>query len=252
MPLHPLPARPSAAHRAGRLTTRPRATDAMAAPGLYALDLDPAREGYIYVPDDRRAGGPVPLVLVLHGAGGQAHHGLDLLRDLADARGLVLVAPASRGPTWDVIRGGYGPDVARIDRALAIAFQRCDVDPARVAIAGFSDGASYALSLGITNGDLFRRILAFSPGFAAPGEPHGRPVIHIAHGTDDRVLPIAPCSRTLVPRLRQAGYEVVYREFEGGHMVPPEIAAEAVDALLAGPPAVRPPGPGRRMDGPRV
>ncbi len=30
---------------------------------------------------------------------------------------------------------------------------------------GFSDGASYALSLGVPNGDLFTHIVAFSPGF---------------------------------------------------------------------------------------
>ena len=35
-------------------------------------------------------------------------------------------------------------------------------------------------------------------------------------------------SRALVPRLRRAGYEVRYREFEGGHTVPVELAAEAL------------------------
>ena len=34
--------------------------------------------------------------------------------------------------------------------------------------SGFSDGASYALSLGAANGDLFTHIAAFSPGFMRP------------------------------------------------------------------------------------
>jgi phospholipase/carboxylesterase len=34
-----------------------------------------------------------------------------------------------------------------------------------VALGGFSDGASYALSLDLTNGDLFASLIAFSPGF---------------------------------------------------------------------------------------
>jgi predicted esterase len=137
--------------------------------------------------------------------------------------------------TWDVILGGYGPDVRRIDGALADIFRRFAVDPARTAIGGFSDGASYALSLGLINGTVFHRIAAFSPGFAAPTETGDRPRIFISHGTGDNVLPIDACSRKLVPKLRRAGLEVVYREFDGGHTMPPAILREAVDWLL-GPP----------------
>jgi hypothetical protein len=38
-------------------------------------------------------------------------------------------------------------------------------------------------------------VLAFSPGFAAPMVTHGRPRVFIAHGDEDRVLPIERCSR---------------------------------------------------------
>jgi predicted esterase len=37
---------------------------------------------------------------------------------------------------------------------------------ATLAVSGFSDGASYALSIGPANGDLFTHVMAFSPGFA--------------------------------------------------------------------------------------
>ena len=132
-----------------------------------------------------------------------------------------------------MILGAYWPDVAFLDEALRALFARRRVDPRRVALAGFSDGASYALSLALGNGDLFTHVLAFSPGFAAPPEPVGRPRVFVSHGVADEVLPIGPCSRRLVPRLRAAGYEVRYREFPGGHSVPPELASEAV-AMLAG------------------
>jgi phospholipase/carboxylesterase len=223
---------PSAAHREARLSARPRADVDTLPAGLHPLALDPARDSYLYVPESAR-GQAAPAVLMLHGAGGHAHHGLAVLRELADAHGVILIAPASRSSTWDVIRGGYGPDVALIDRALSTAFERCAVDPARFAIGGFSDGASYALSLGITNGDLFTHILAFSPGFIAAADAQDAPSVFVSHGTDDRVLPIDRCSRVLVPKLERAGYEVRYREFEGGHVVPPGLADEAV-AWLAG------------------
>ena len=40
------------------------------------------------------------------------------------------------------------------------------IDPSRIAMAGFSDGASYSLSVGLANGDLFSAVFGFSPGLA--------------------------------------------------------------------------------------
>ncbi|PLS87649.1 MAG: phospholipase [Actinobacteria bacterium] len=189
----------------------------------------------LYVPD--APGGlerPAPLAVVLHGAGGQASAAMALLRPLADATGMVLLAPTSHQYTWDIIVGGYGPDVEALDGLLEETFSRCWVDPARLAVGGFSDGASYALSLGIDNGDLFSHVLAFSPGFMAPSGQVGVPRFFISHGTRDDVLPIGLCSRRIVPQLQRAGYDVTYREFEGGHTVPPEIAREAADRFTSG------------------
>jgi phospholipase/carboxylesterase len=216
----------------GRLLARPVPPVEAVGPGLHPLRLGTERDGLLYVPAGYRAERPAPLALMLHGAGGSAEHGLSLLRPHADAAGLVLLAPASRRETWDVILGRYGPDVAFIDQALARTFRRCAVDAARVAVGGFSDGASYALSLGITNGDLFTHVIALSPGFMAPQLQHGSPRIYISHGTRDQVLPIEVCSRRLVPQLQRAGYDVRYHEFEGRHTVPPEIAREATSWFI--------------------
>jgi phospholipase/carboxylesterase len=201
------------------------------APGLHPLDLDPRRDGLLYVPSTPAPAAGFGLVVLLHGAGSTPERGIAPLLDLAGEAGLVLLAPASRGATWDVIRGGFGPDVAFVDRALAHVHARLPVDPARVALGGFSDGASYALSLGLSNGDVFTHVVALSPGFLAPGQIRGRPPIYVSHGVHDAVLPIDRCTRRLVPALREAGYDVTAREFDGAHEVPPEIAREAVDWL---------------------
>jgi predicted esterase len=215
----------------GRLRSRPTQTPVGKAPvGLRVLESDDdSADGYLYVPPGRRAEDASPLVLLLHGAGEDARDGLAQLRGQADEAAIVLLALSSRGPTWDwlLARGRYGADLAAIDRALELAFSRCKVDPARVALAGYSDGASYALSLGLANGDLFSHVLAFSPGFLAPAGQTGSPRVFVSHGTRDGWLPIDHCSRRIVPRLERAGYEVRYREFEGGHVVPPAIAREA-------------------------
>jgi phospholipase/carboxylesterase len=196
--------------------------------GLRRLGLGSGRDGLLYVPPGRDATGEMPLALTLHGAGGDARSGLSHLIDLADEFGLVLLAPESRGRTWDVLAGGFGPDVGFIDRALGQTFDRLNVDAGRLAITGFSDGASYALSLGLTNGDLFTHAIAFSPGFAAPADRRDNPPVFVSHGTRDRVLPIERCSRRIVPQLEREGYEVSYREFDGPHTVPGEVAREAL------------------------
>lgn len=216
----------------GRLMARPRQVKKAAPSGLQPLKLEGKRDGFIYVPARYSADRPTPLMLMLHGAGGDARHSISLLRHLADKAGLILLAPDSRQQTWDVIMSGYGPDVAYIDGALEQTFGRYNVDPARLAIGGFSDGASYALSLGITNGDLFTHLIAFSPGFMSPASEHGSPAIFISHGTRDAVLPIEACSRKIVARVKRAGYRVRYREFDGPHTVPPEIGGEAIDWFL--------------------
>jgi phospholipase/carboxylesterase len=99
----------------------------------------------------------------------------------------------------------------------------------RITLGGFSDGATYALSLGLRNGDLFPRVVAFSPGFIVEGPPHGTPRFFVSHGTADTILPIDSCSRRIVPALRQRGYDVTFREFDGGHEVPESIAREAMN-----------------------
>lgn len=223
------------AARWGRLSARPAPGPDKpgAAPGVEVPGgSDGDGEALVLVPADYRPDRPAPLLVLLHGAGGDARQAIGWLRAAADKAGVILVAPQSFGRTWDVILGGYGRDVARIDHVLSGVFRRFAVDPALVGIGGFSDGASYALSLGLINGDLFRRVLAFSPGFASPTQKRGRPEFFISHGMEDRILPIDPCSRRLVPKLRRGGFEVVYREFDGGHVIPPAILGEALDWLL--------------------
>lgn len=222
-----------AAGDAALLTARPPAQPTAAPPAPGTRPLDPAveRPPLLHVPPGLAPDRAVPLVVALHGAGGNAEAGLAVLGGLADERGLVVLAPAALGTTWDAVTGSGDRDTALLDQALTRVFSTVPVDPARVAVAGFSDGASYALGLGLANGDLFGRVVAFSPGFVAGASRAGRPAVYVSHGDADDVLPVEETSRRIVPALRDDGCDVTYREFPGGHTVPPEVAREAVDWL---------------------
>jgi len=216
----------------GRLKATPRGRVTTSGERERALGLDRRRDGILKLPATA-ADGPLPLFIFLHGAGGSGQGVLRRLGTAADEAGVAVLAPDSRDSTWDGIRGEFGADVAFLDRALERTFEQVSVDATRIAVGGFSDGATYALSLGLINGDLFRRIVAFSPGFVVDGQPHGKPRIFISHGTSDPILPIDQCSRRIVPGLRRLGYDVTYKEFNGRHEVPPAIAAEGMRWIAA-------------------
>jgi phospholipase/carboxylesterase len=215
-----------------RLSARPAP---VAAPepgrGLRELDLGPGPQTVLYVPDGPDDV-PLRLVLALHGAGGEGRGGIAPLQPFADAHRLLLLGPRSNGSTWDVVLGGWGPDVRRIDEALRQVFATYPVDPGRLAISGFSDGASYALSLGLANADLFTHIIAFSPGFLAPVRRVGTLRVYLAHGRADTVLPIDLTSRPIARRLQADDVPTLVREFDGPHVVPTEIVEDAVRWFL--------------------
>ena len=220
----------SAATAGARLTARPlrQSSGTMPKPGVHPLDMRrERRDTLLYVPKVVKPG--CLLVVYLHGAGGDEQQGVKRLGAVAEELGFLLLSPASEGRTWDAIRGDYGVDVRLIDRSLAKVFAITAVS--HVTLAGFSDGASYGLGLGMQNGDLFQSVAAFSPGFIpdSAGLPSvAKPRIFISHGTEDEILPIESCSRRLVPRIKQAGYEVRYVEFAGGHTFSAALATEGL------------------------
>lgn len=211
----------------GRLTARPRANVETSANGERALGLDRARDAILKLPA-KATRAPLPLVVLFHGAGQSAEWMLGRLGWASDEAGVAVLAPNSRVSTWDALHDSFGPDVTFVNLALERVFDTVAVDPARIAVGGFSDGATYAISLGLINGDLFSRVVAFSPGFVVEGMPHGTPQFFISHGTADPILPIDRCSRRIVRGLRDDGYDVTFHEFDGGHEIPGDIARAGV------------------------
>ena len=208
---------------------RRQAPDREAGPGRYPLKLGDDRDGLVYVPQGYAPGKPLPLLMMLHGAGNTSLS-VQYTFPLADEMGVIILAPDSRDErTWDGVLRSWGPDVDFIGAALLQTLDRYNVDRHRVGVGGFSDGGSYALSFGITFGDQFGRVIAMSPGVMQPMAVRGKPRIFLSHGTNDPIMPIDQTSRKFAPKLRSLGYDVTYREYDGRHSPQPEIVHEAFE-----------------------
>jgi phospholipase/carboxylesterase len=194
------------------------------------LGLDRERDAILQLPKTA-PDSPLPLLVMLHGAGQSADDMFWYLGTTHEEAGVAVLAPNSRDHTWDAIGDDFGPDVEFLNRALERTLDFALIDQTRLAIGGFSDGASYALSLGIINGDLFKKVVAFSPGFIIEGPPNGKPRIFISHGTNDHILPINRCGRRIAADLKGRGYDVTFREFEGDHEIPEAVAKEGLQAV---------------------
>ncbi len=210
----------------GRLSARPVAQRTTLSPGAHVLGRDAGRDdGIIYLPHGVDPDQTLPFAVMMHGGGGNSMD-MDFTLPLAEEYGVVLLLPQSRKGEWDAVIGPFGADVTFLDGALAQVFSGCAIDPARVTLGGLSDGATYALALGLLNGDLFTQLVAFSPGFLKQVDRNGRPRVFVSHGTRDTVFPIFK-GREIVRQLKEEGYDVTYLEFEGGHEVPDPVAREA-------------------------
>ena len=218
----------------GRLSFRPGTVpDKQALPaGRHDLGIASERDAVLIVPDGLQPEVPVALLVMFHGAGGSADKVLPFLIDHASQHGFLLLLPQSQFPTWDLVVGGNGPDLERLEKALREVASRFYIDPSHLGFAGFSDGGSYALSVGVTNGDVVSHVIAFSAGFMSAFQQNGTPRIFIAHGLEDEQLPIETSARPHVAKLKAVGYDVTSLEFMGPHRIEPAVVGLAIDFFL--------------------
>ena len=220
----------------GRLSFRHAAPVKPALPsGRNFLGITSDRDTVLYVPETLNrldASKAVPLLVMFHGAGGFPEKVLPFLQEHADRHGFLLLLPHSTYATWDIVVGGNGPDLEHLNLSLAAVASHFAIDRQRLGFAGFSDGASYALSNGVTNGDIVTHVMAFSGGFMTIFMQEGSPKIFITHGLMDEQLPIATAGRANAAKLKAAGYDVEYVEFNGRHVIQPAIVNLAIEFFL--------------------
>ncbi len=176
-----------------------------------------------------------PLFTVLHGAGRQDEMLVKACRGQPDQRDAFFLVPRSVDPTWDLIVGGERNDLDFLEYAYDLIYRRYPIDPARQVLIGYSDGASYALSLVLSNPRLFEAALCWAAGFVVldrdnVGEDDPKPRIYLEYGTHDELFAFDRVALPMKENLERAGYPVEFSVDEGGrHWPSGTFQGEALD-----------------------
>jgi predicted peptidase len=182
-----------------------------------------------------------PLITVLHGAGRQDEMLVKACRDEPEKRDALFLVPRSLLPTWDLIASPERPDLDFLEYAYDLIYRRYPVDAGRQALLGYSDGASYALSVGLSNPHLFRAVMGWAAGFIALDptfnlDADRKPAVLLEYGTHDQLFPFERVAVPMRENLRKAGYTVEFRVDQGGkHWPSADFLPEALDWFFSEP-----------------
>ncbi|MET0485435.1 MAG: PHB depolymerase family esterase [Candidatus Rokuibacteriota bacterium] len=205
---------------------------------LHADNEREARGGFsLYVPEAWDGQASMPLVVALHGGSG---HGRDFLWSwLREARGrnVLVLSPTAQDRTWSIM-GGADVDADRLRETIESVATRYPVDRARVLLTGMSDGATYALLLGLRSGPPFTHLApacgVLHPLLFAGGLDRAQDFpIYLIHGALDWMFPVYT-ARMGRDALLSAGARLVYREIEDlSHTYPRDENPRILDWLMS-------------------
>lgn len=204
---------------------------------------------HVHVAPDEEGGGPTPAVVVLHGRGADEEDLLPVAAELPDEFHVVSLRapdPLQGGYTWyelDLSAGGLEssqPDPDDFRRSLDLIVESVDaavdaygLDPERIGLLGFSQGAITSLSLLFADPDRYAWVVALhgylpeSHADRVPDGIGGTPVF-VGAGDGDRVIPAERAERA-ADRLESAGADVTRGSFPGGHGIGPQELAAVVE-----------------------
>jgi len=198
-------------------------TDEPPPTGLVWIERGPHRAALL-TPDEIDPDRRYPLITVLHGGDRQDERLAGAYRNEPERRQALFLVPRSLERTWDVITREDRPDLDFLEFAYDLIYRRYPVDPGRQALTGYSDGASYALSIGLSNPRIFLAVMGWAAGFVmrddTVSEDDPKPRVLLEYGTHDPMFPFERVALPMRQKLERAGYEVEFRTDEGGRHWP--------------------------------
>jgi poly(3-hydroxybutyrate) depolymerase len=178
---------------------------------------DAARTYFLYEPD-KAPDGKRPLIITLHGSGGDARMLVDNWKDIASREGVVVMGPQSfEGKGWELI--GDSPEFfqALVDTAV----RDYNVDDRRVYLFGFSAGGHFALSLAVLEPEYFAAAAVYAGALmpnlndVAAASERRIPIVLVGGKQDTVVAP--PYLEDTRARLNARGWDVQLHWVDNGH-----------------------------------
>jgi len=187
----------------------------------YRSAVDQTLQPYrLFIPSTYDAKKPAPVVIALHGMGGDESsmfdgYGGGALKKEAEKHGFILASPKGREPA-SMYRGSAEKDVLDV---LAEVQRDYKVDPQRIYMMGHSMGGYGTWSIAMAYPEKFA---ALGP-IAGGGDPRGMEKIKhiphfIVHGDNDKTVPVT-MSRVMVEAGRKLDARIEYVEVPGGNHV---------------------------------
>ena len=177
-------------------------------------ELQPYR---LYVPSTFDPEKSYPLIVALHGMGGDENsmfgsYGDGIIKREAESRGYIVVCPKGRGSA-SMYRGDAERDVMDV---LSEVKRDYKIDPNRVYLMGHSMGGYGTWSIAMNHPEVFAAIAPISGGGQTAGLAK---ITHIpelvVHGDNDPTVNVAE-SRRMVETAKTLGIELRYIEVPGG------------------------------------
>jgi predicted esterase len=195
------------------------------------LAATPPAKTIFELPTPAADGATFPLVIALHGVGGNPEQMATPLRAWARKSGFALLAVSGSHPTNE--RGdGFGwavpADVDRVHRILGEVEEQQPIDRSRVYVVGFSQGGVMSFPIAFRDPGRFAGVIVMSGALqpetvredliaaAAPKLP-----VFLTHGEQDPIVVYAKGKETQ-ERLRAAHFAVELYSFTGAHRFPPD------------------------------
>jgi phospholipase/carboxylesterase len=210
------------------------AAAALALAGIFsALEAKAAGDVTYLVHTPENAQPHPPLIVLLHGAGADERDMITMWHDLPGD--FVAVSPRAPFPNGGGFRwyrnagaapqaGDFESSRAIVDRVIDNAVSRFDVDPQRIFIAGFSQGAVMVYEITAREPGRFRgaavlsgSLFASTAALLSAGSSGAHTSFFVAHGTADQRVPVG-AAKAGETALASHGFPVALHIYPGmGH-----------------------------------
>jgi predicted esterase len=170
----------------------------------------------IFIPETYDGAKPVPLLVALHGMGGDENSMFDGYRETLKTEGqrvgFIVACPKGRDSA-SMYRGSAEQDVLDV---MAEVRRDYKIDDKRIYMMGHSMGGYGTWSVAMAHPELFAALGPISGGGNAQGMAKTRDIPqYVVHGDNDKTVNVSQ-SRTMVEAGKKAGATIVYVEIPGG------------------------------------